>query len=81
MKISDTKEFNHEVLKEMSNPRINKTNEQLYERLIQVIQDEFRDIPAGIITDTLKLAIFNIIQAGMQEQVKIHDEQEREYYR
>ena len=81
MKVSDTREFNHEVLKAMSNPLIKKTDEQLYERLIQVIQDEFKGIPSGVIVDTMKLAMFMIIEAGMQEQVKIQDEKEREYYR
>ena len=81
MKISDTKEFNHEVLKQLSDPRIHKTSKQMYERIVQIMQDEFRDVPAGMAVDTFKLIIFNVIRAGMEEQSDIQDEKEKEFYR
>jgi hypothetical protein len=81
MKISDTKEFNHEVLKQLSNPHIRKTDKQMYERIIQIMKDEFKEVPAGMVMDTLKLIIFNVIRAGMEEQTELEEEKEREFYR
>ena len=81
MKITDTKEFNHEVLKQLSNPRIRKTDKRMYERIVQIMQDEFREVPAGMVMDTLKLIIFNVIRAGMEEQAELEEEKEREFYR
>ena len=81
MKISDTREFNIELLKEFTNPTIHKTNKRLYERIIKMLQDEFKDVPAGMIMDTLKLIIFNVIHAGMEEQAELQDEEEKEFYK
>ena len=81
MKITDTKEFNHEVLKQLSNPHIRKTDKQMYERIIQIMKDEFKEVPAGMVMDTLKLIIFNVIRAGMEEQAELEEEKEREFYR
>ena len=75
---SNNREFMLEVLLHATNPDIKKTNKLLYNDLVSLLHEGYDDTPAGIIVDTLKLLIFEVIRHGMQEEAEYNDEQERE---
>ena len=46
-KIEDTDMFKMSVIKEATNPEINVPNEELYDRFVFILKNEFKDITAG----------------------------------
>ena len=76
--IEDTDVFKLDVLKEVTNPQINMPNEELYDRLVFILKNEFKDITAGEIMDTLKLLVFEIVGGGMKEEHEYYAEKHRE---
>ena len=76
--IEDTDQFKLDVLKEVTNPEINVANEELYDRIVFILKNEFKDVTAGEIMDTLKLLIFEIVGGGMKEEHEYYAEKHRE---
>lgn len=75
--VEDTDQFKLDVLREVTNPEINKPNEELYDRFVFILKNEFKDITAGEIMDTLKLLIFEIVGGGMKEEHEYYAEKHR----
>ena len=76
--IEDTDQFKLDVLKEVTNPEINVSNEELYDRIVFILKNEFKDVTAGEIMDTLKLLVFEIVGGGMKEEHEYYAEKHRE---
>ena len=76
--IEDTDQFKLDVLKEVTNPEINVANEELYDRIVFILKNEFKDVTAGEIMDTLKLLVFEIVGGGMKEEHEYYAEKHRE---
>ena len=76
-KIEDTDMFKMSVIKEATNPEINVPNEELYDRFVFILKNEFKDITAGEIMDTLKLLVFEIVGGGMKEEHEYYAEKHR----
>ena len=76
--IEDTDQFKLDVLKEVTNPEINVANEELYDRIVFILKNEFKDVPAGEIMDTFKLLVFEIVGGGMKEEHEYYAEKHRE---
>ena len=77
-KIEDTDMFKQDVLKEVTNPEINVPNEELYERFVFILENEFKDISGGEVMDTLKLLMFQVIAGGMKEEHEHYAKKHRE---
>ena len=75
--VEDTDQFKLDVLKEMTNTEINRPNEELYDRFVFILENEFKDITAGEIMDTLKLLVFEIVGGGMKEEHEYYAEEHR----
>ena len=75
--IEDTDQFKLDVLKEVTNPEINVANEELYDRIVFILKNEFKDVTAGEIMDTLKLLVFEIVGGGMKEEHEYYAEEHR----
>ena len=76
--VEDTDQFKLDVLKEVTNPEINVANEELYDRIVFILKNEFKDVTAGEIMDTLKLLVFEIVGGGMKEEHEYYAEKHRE---
>ena len=77
-KIEDTDMFKLDVLKEVTNPEINVPNEELYDRFVFILENEFKDISGGEVMDTLKLLMYQVIGGGMKEEHEYYAEKHRE---
>ena len=76
--IEDTDQFKEDVLREVTSPVINVANEELYDRIVFILKNEFKDVTAGEIMDTLKLLVFEIVGGGMKEEHEYYAEKHRE---
>ena len=76
--VEDTDQFKLDVLKEMTNTEINRPNEELYDRFVFILENEFKDISGGEVMDTLKLLMHQVIGCGMKEEHEYYAEKHRE---
>ena len=76
--VEDTDQFKLDVLKEMTNTEINRPNEELYDRFVFILENEFKDISGGEVMDTLKLLMYQVIGGGMKEEHEYYAEKHRE---
>ena len=76
--VEDTDQFKLDVLKEVTNPEINVPNEELYDRFVFILENEFKDISGGEVMDTLKLLMYQVIGGGMKEEHEYYAEKHRE---
>jgi len=79
-KIIMSKEFTKEVLEVFTDPFIENSNEDMYNELLEVLQNKWRHRASGEIVDTLKLMIFSVVSQVMKENaIKSFDEQMEDY--
>ena len=76
--VEDTDQFKLDVLKEVTNPEINRPNEELYDRFVFILEYEFMFISGGDVLDTLKLLMYQVIGGRMKEEHEYYAEKHRE---
>ena len=55
-----------------------RPNEELYDRFVFILENEFKDISGGEVMDTLKLLMHQVIGCGMKEEHEYYAEKHRE---